>query len=438
MRIRIWPKGKVPPWRRGFPFFFGEPRSSIERLRAFGSKHTWKRGAAWKRLLLGGAMTIGWPVVTFSDAVKISAKRAREGRAPFLSSFNTLYRAALTRNVPPAIGALYEWALDRKSTELADVLLPLDLIALQQLSIGRGAVLENVQDKARFERVCRANRLPCVPTLAVFDRGASIGEDVLRERTGPLFVKALTGNRGAGAQLWRPGGRGFISSDGKDVTADELIHLLRPQNCIVQPALEDHPALQGLGTVALSNLRIVTVRGRTIPSTAIAASMSLAVEPTSLTGHEGFHCGIDVTDGTVANTLSPVEEDDRLRNHDLIGFSVPHWSECATLVCEAHNRAFPHFASLGWDVALTAAGPILLEANVSWGMLGHQRLTGPFGKTVLADVIDELIAPVQAPPTSADRSSRRESRSLLPAPRAVRGPAVAKGRKRQRRATRAS
>ena len=79
-----------------------------------------------------------------------------------------------------------------------------------------------------------------------------------------------------------------------------------------------------------------------------------------------------------------------------MGFALPHWDECISLVCRAHDDAFPAFAALGWDVALTPAGPVLLETNLNWGMLGHQRLSGPLGRTALADIIDELLAPAAA------------------------------------------
>ena len=266
----MWPAGGLPPWRRGFPFFLAKPRSAVERLRSAGSRQVWTQGPIWKRLVLGGLMTIGWPLVTFADAVKISARRAMEGRSSFLSSFAALYRAALTRDIAPGVGAVYEWNLDVEVTALADVLLPLDLLALRRISLGRGAVLDDVQNKARFEHICRAHGLPCVETLAAFDHGRSIGEDRLRAFEGPLFVKALTGNKGAGAELWRPAGRGLVSTGGEELTFDELIDRLRPENCIVQPALEDHPALKGFGTIALSSLRLVTARGRK-SSTLIAA-----------------------------------------------------------------------------------------------------------------------------------------------------------------------
>jgi len=83
----------------------------------------------------------------------------------------------------------------------------------------------------------------------------------------------------------------------------------------------------------------------------------------------------------------------------LVGVSLPFWAETVDLVRKAHYEAFPAFVTLGWDIALTAAGPVLLETNVSWAVANHQFRTGPLGRTALGDVIDELLS------TAPDRLS---------------------------------
>lgn len=437
MRIALWPTGGLPPWRRGLPFFPAEPRSAVERLRSVGSRQVWTRGPIWKRLALGSAMALGWPIATFFDALMLSAKREKwGGRGGFLATFGTLYRAALTRNIPPNQYAVHV-SLGVSPNELPDYLMPLDLRALHNLSIERGAVPTVVQHKARFAETCRAHGLTCVPTLATFEHGTSTGEDVLSKLREPLFVKALTGNRGAGANLWRPSDRGFVSSNGQELTADELIEWLRTQNCIVQPVLTDHPALQALGTVALSNLRLVTAKAPQTAAVPIAASLSLAVEPDSLTGHAGIHCGIDISSGRITGTSKSVEEDDRLVGRDLVGFTMPHWSECIGIACQAHDEAFPAFTTLGWDLVVTSNGPVLLETNVNWRIMGHQKLTGPLG-LALADVIDASLLPVQADRPEAGPPAKRASRLPLPALQGDRAHAGAKGRKRRPPAAKAS
>lgn len=430
MRISFPFGGGLPPWRRGFPFFVGTPRSGIERLRAAGAREVWTRGPIWKRLALGVAMTVGWPLSTFGDAMRISIRRSKEGHASLLRTFGTLYGAALTHNIPPNLFAFFELELGVSSDELSDFLLPVDMRMLHSFSLRQGANLDDVQNKASFERICTAHGLPCVKSLAVFHEGLSRGEDVVRSWTAPMFVKALTGFKGAGAELWRPGGRGFVSSNGDDLSIDELIEALRTGNCIIQPVLEDHPCLRAFGTVALSSVRVMTGKAHNGPSSPIGAALSLAVEPSSLTSRFGVGCGINIDDGTVCRT-TPIEDDDRLLNRNLLGFALPHWEDCLHLVCKAHDEAFPQFATLGWDLALTSSGPVLLETNVNWGMVGHQWLNGPLGKTALADVIDELLAPAPADRSAASLRSTRAARSPSPAPPTDRGRAGAKGRRRR-------
>jgi len=393
----------LPVWRRGFPFFLARPRSTVEELRAKAARQVWTMGPVWRRLALGGAMTAGWPIVTLIDAVRASGRLSREGRT---ESFAKLYAAALARNVPPLQYAQYARFLGDEHEDLRDFLMPLDLRGLQRRDVQAGAISSDVQNKARFEQICRTHRLPCVRTLAVFDHGVATGEDVLRTWNQPLFVKALTGNKGAGAELWRPGGRRFVSNGGQDLTVDQLIDSLRRQNCIVQPLLEDDAALRALGTVALSSLRIVTARGTTIPSTAIAASISLGFEIGTLTGHSGAQCGVDTETGTITAVNGA---DDEIRDR-LIGFAIPDWNECLQLVRKAHDLAFPAFATLGWDVALISDGPTLLETNVGWGMVVHQKLTGPLGRTALSEIIAELLAPETVPPYRAGHLPKPASR----------------------------
>jgi hypothetical protein len=389
------PRGALPPWRRGFPFFLAKPRSAVERLRSATASQIWREGPLWKRLALGGIMTVTWPLVTLVDSAKAAATRARRTDDRFLASFTEIYYAALTRNIPPAQFARYIAVSSDRARGLSDFLLPLDLRGLQRLSHRRGAALEDAQNKARFEQICAAHGLPCIPTLATFLEGASTGEEKLRSWTQPFFVKALTANRGAGAERWIPRGAGFVAADGLERSIDVIIDGLRAQNCIVQPLLEDCAELQALGSVALSSMRVVTVAGETTRPTVVAAALNLPNWPNAVISNHGALCGIDVKRGIITTVHAPRDEPDQspaTGQADYVGFVIPFWRETLNLVRRAHAEAFPKFVSLGWDIALTAVGPILIETNLSWGVSQHQLLTGPLGKTRLADVIEELLS----------------------------------------------
>jgi hypothetical protein len=142
-------------------------------------------------------------------------------------------------------------------------------------------------------------------------------------------------------------------------------------------------------------MRVVTVAGETTRPTVVAAALNLPNWPNAVISNHGALCGIDVKRGIITTVHAPRDEPDQspaTGQADYVGFVIPFWRETLNLVRRAHAEAFPKFVSLGWDIALTAAGPILIETNLSWGVSQHQLLTGPLGKTRLADVIEELLS----------------------------------------------
>ncbi len=392
--MSVWTRGGLPLSRRGLPFFLSRPRTALERLREAAAKEVWTERPVWKRAALVGGMAAAWPTVGLGSSVSGARELAKENRAGFLPSFGSLYAAALKRNVPPHLNSFYQIILGRDAADMADLLLPADQRMLTRMSIRRGAALDDAQDKVRFERMCQAHGLPCVTTLASFDNGAASGEERLHEWRGPIFVKALKGNKGAGAELWSRTRRGFLSPDGRELTIDEFVSGFRPLSCIVQPVLEDCEELRKMGSVALSSVRIVTAKG-TGSATAIAALLSLANKPDSVISHPGTMCGISVDEGVIIQAGAVREKDraGKAREWDaLLKAQLPYWTETLDLVRRAHDQAFPAFVTLGWDVALTGEGPALLETNVSWSAAQHQIRTGPLGKTALAEIIDELLS----------------------------------------------
>jgi len=48
-----------------------------------------------------------------------------------------------------------------------------------------------------------------------------------------------------------------------------------------------------------------------------------------------------------------------------IGFKLPYWSEVKELALRA-AAAFPGVRSIGWDIAISEQGPVLIEGNTGW------------------------------------------------------------------------
>lgn len=61
-------------------------------------------------------------------------------------------------------------------------------------------------------------------------------------------------------------------------------------------------------------------------------------------------------------------------------------------VCvDAHKRALPGVPFVGWDLALTPKGPLLLEANLSCNLF-----QGTFDHRLYVDVVDDYFSHLSA------------------------------------------
>jgi hypothetical protein len=66
-----------------------------------------------------------------------------------------------------------------------------------------------------------------------------------------------------------------------------------------------------------------------------------------------------------------------------VGFRLPYWSEVKDLALRA-AAAFPWVRSVGWDIAISERGPVLVEGNERWAVslvqmaAPHGLMTGEF------------------------------------------------------------
>ena len=65
----------------------------------------------------------------------------------------------------------------------------------------------------------------------------------------------------------------------------------------------------------------------------------------------------------------------------IAGRRLPRWEDVIALGVKAHEQ-FEGFHSIGWDIAITSDGPLLIEGNHDWGVrfIQYQGPT-PLGRT---------------------------------------------------------
>ena len=80
----------------------------------------------------------------------------------------------------------------------------------------------------------------------------------------------------------------------------------------------------------------------------------------------------------VAADRDALPQTPRLRHHPATGAAIagrqlPYWAETLALA-EAAHRAFPSVSRVGWDLAITTNGPLLIEGNDDMGVESLQTV----------------------------------------------------------------
>ena len=56
-------------------------------------------------------------------------------------------------------------------------------------------------------------------------------------------------------------------------------------------------------------------------------------------------------------------------------FQIPYWNDVKEIAVKA-QKVFHHMKSIGWDIAITHKGPIIIEGNQNWGTASMQAANG--------------------------------------------------------------
>lgn len=224
-------------------------------------------------------------------------------------------------------------------------------------------------NKARFQARCEAASLPTPRTVAIVRDGR------LDLKAGPvgrdLVVKPADGE----------GGDGVVVLEKVVDVADLTARLPKGRGVfVVQDRVLPHPSLLGLALDALPTVRIVTMVDEDGAPEAVSATFRFA----SVAGARvdnmkagGLICAVDLPIGTLGLACKGYGGGDHavhpVTGATIIGRRLPDWPAAKGLVRRAHAEAFADYALIGWDVALTPDGPVLIEGNGKPGVLMPQR-----------------------------------------------------------------
>jgi hypothetical protein len=336
-----------------------------------------------------------WP-----PAVLIALWRVRWYRGPDAVPIQRVpgaFWAALRHNILPGEYFAYAlWQSDRK-LNIDNYLYTNEASRVFKL-LNRPLQPDPIGDKLLFHEMCKAHALPSPDILAAFTPTAKLLDfESGRPAKRDLYVKARVGSGSEGAECFRWQGGVFESDRSSRLNPDDLGGYLATrartenQTLLVQPALSNHSDLPVSANANLATARLVTglsADGDVIP---IFGFFIYFVR----TDRYARVALIDVVTGRL---MSP-QGTTRLSHQLDIGSDacqLPNWDAVLQYTKLAH-QACSNFAFIGWDVAFTQQGPMLLEGNGNWAASEYQRLRGePLGCTKFADILATRLRDLEA------------------------------------------
>jgi len=237
----------------------------------------------------------------------------------------------------------------------------------------------NLGDKLQFLAWCARTNLPHAAPLMLIEDGQVIWQTGnLLDLDQDLFAKPRTGRGANGVRLYRRiAAFQYQDETGRRLTLGEigsdLIRRFGTRNLMVLPRLRNHPDLAPLASESLITIRAVTcLDERQQPELVLAYLRVLTkLEPDWPVKKpiSEYAAAIDLAKGTLSamtgdkpECLSQWYDRHPVTGVAIAGRDVPCWDAVAALAERAH-RVTRDRVLVGWDIAITPSGPLLLEGN---------------------------------------------------------------------------
>jgi hypothetical protein len=255
------------------------------------------------------------------------------------------------------------------------------------LKRGQARISLIVSNKMTFAEHFRDHGIPTVPTLAVFQSGRMISDHATEHFRTDLFIKPVVGKGGRGGQRWDYlGSDKYRSGNALVLSGEELfgrwIAKSVRRSFLLQPRVVNHPLLSTINNGALSTVRVLTCLDEYDQPELMGAVMRMAIGSNTVVDNAhagGIAAAVDLDTGALgqASDLGTSARLGWLERHPTSGAQIegvvlPFWQPLRSLVEQAHST-LPGFVVLGWDVAILADGPVLIEANSNPGLEIMQR-----------------------------------------------------------------
>ncbi len=253
------------------------------------------------------------------------------------------------------------------------------------------------KDKFYANSLFTANGLPCIENLALISCPRLIYADgriedlnSILNLTFPFFIKNITLEAGEGV-LFCQILNNEILVNGHLITISDLVKILGNKKWIMQKKYISHKDLAAINSTALNSTRIFTILNGGEPEFLCAYQGFATGDATSDSWQHGsVYVGIELENETLKEIGLTSVSDKRgglLKEHPdswikFKDYKIPFLQEAVELCIRAHRLLYFSFI-IGWDVAITDSGPLIIEANEKPGMNVAQAVNGGLRRKIV-------------------------------------------------------
>ncbi len=213
---------------------------------------------------------------------------------------------------------------------------------------------------------------------------------------GPFFAKRRIGGGGEGAMRIGEGVFSFAGGVAEPASSARLRALLAQADTdyLIQDIVAQSPALAAINASSLNTIRCLTYldragRARVVAATLRVGAGGMVVDNAS---SGGMYCGVDIDRGRLrAEAVNKADE--RFTRHPASGaafkdYPSPDLAD-AFEACARCHEVVGQPMTVGWDVAMSTAGPLLLEGNPRWMAKLHAAVDPGVAARLWSAYLDE-------------------------------------------------
>jgi len=327
----------------------------------------------------------------FKDIVPLSPNGgAAEGKSKFLVIMDCLYLFFVLKVVPRNY---YLFGFNAKKREefgayMDEPVAPLLRHKLYK-SLWNDDYCSLVNDKYLFHCLCRYHGIPVPEVYGIYSDGSvkadgsTLSDLMDRHGLERVILKPVQGMQGKGICFVVRDGQGTKMEpvQGQGTAAGRVDG--QREEFIVQEVVRQHPVMSRINPHCLNTIRLITLLTRDNEVKFLAAMLRTGsgTAPVDNFSLGGIVIKVDIATGRLRGPgFLKGKCAQQVARHPLTGvvfegLEMPHWNELKESVTEA-QKVFSELKSVGWDLAVTPDGPVIIEGNVEWGTTGIQATNG--------------------------------------------------------------